>query len=154
MISRLATFQLQPYRALRELMSSMSMGMPDMLATSPPVLETSSSTPSPTPTSTDSSSLPTSAPTVESDADRDFVIPDIQGNSESSSSGVTPGQTAMIVLFMCAALAIGLVALRRTLLSRSSNGSVVSGSAASGSVESGSIESGSVESSGSVAPFT
>jgi hypothetical protein len=58
------------------------------------------------------------------------VISDIQGSDTSSSSGVSPGQTAMIALVVCAALAIGLVVLRRNLVSRSSwsSGSVSSGS--------------------------
>jgi hypothetical protein len=60
------------------------------------------------------------------------VISGIQGSNTSSSSGVTPGQTAMIVLVVCAALTIGLVVLHRNLLSRSSS------SSASVSVSSGS----------------
>jgi hypothetical protein len=106
----------------------------------------SPTTPTPTPTpskdgSTDTVALPsetTPAPKLEPDTegeaeaetDGDGVISDIQGSDTSSSSGVSPGQTAMIALVVCAALAIGLVVLRRNLVSRSSwsSGSVSSGS--------------------------
>jgi hypothetical protein len=73
----------------------------------------------------DSTSMPTSVPIFELDADRDVVINEIQGYNASRSSGVSPGQAAVIALV----LAIGLVILRRTLLSRSTS---TSGSVASG----------------------
>jgi hypothetical protein len=70
-----------------------------------------------------SESTSTSVPTLEPDADRDVVITGIQGNNAFRSTGVPPDQTAVIFL------AIGLVAFRRYLLSRSM---MSSSSAASG----------------------
>jgi hypothetical protein len=71
---------------------------------------------------------------LEPQADRDVVVVLIQGKSASSSLGVSPGQKAVIVLVMCAALAIGLVVvILRSLLpsSTSSSGPVALGMAAS-----------------------
>jgi hypothetical protein len=82
--------------------------------------DTSAPTSSPAAETTSTSKLEAEA---EAEADGDGVISDIQGSGTSSSSGVTPGQTAMIVLVVCAALTIGLVVLRRNLLSRSSSSS-------------------------------
>jgi cytoskeletal protein RodZ len=89
------------------------------------------------------------------------VIPDIQGNNSSSSPGVTPGQTVVIALAMCAALVIGTVVFRRALRVRStsSTGSVSSGSAdsssesADSSSESADSSSESGGASGSVTSF-
>ena len=69
--------------------------------------------------------MPTSVPIFQLDADRDVVIAEIQAYNTSRSSGVSPGQAAVIALV----LAIGLLILRRTLLSRStaSSGYVASG---------------------------
>jgi hypothetical protein len=156
---------ISPYRALRELTGyfedylslSMSMSMPMILppssdpidttlSPSPPLLAFGTVPPSPAPTI--SNTAPPTITTGESNdtttagTDADTVIsPGIEegGSTASSPLSVTPGQIALIALVACAALVIGLLALRRILGVRSSSTSIRSISSGSdGSLSSGS----------------
>jgi len=98
----------------------------------PPVVEDEdSSAPSP---ATSSSFAPSSSPTTLEETP-DSGTPPIEGNGAStSSSGVSPGQTALIALVVGAALVVGLFVARRSGSSSSSVSSSSDGSSGTNSL--------------------